>query len=231
MQRRRRHLHPAHHRDRRRNPGRPRRRQLTRRIFPTQHPPAGKSAVHIARRWSAEASRQACRGMFMLMSSDDPASAEEIFAACEKALLLAPAEYPPTLPPSKDLSGAPEWYAFEHKAWPIGESIRRAFVHNPKLRTNGYVVDKVLEVASCRNLRRGRQSFIMALGFVAARQHAKTLSLLLCDQDVDGHALDTLIKMKAPGFAPEVEPLLRSDKTWICNLAKKYLSRYGLPSF
>jgi hypothetical protein len=71
----------------------------------------------------------------------------------------------------------------------------------------------------------------MALGFVAARQHAKTLSPLLRDPDVDGQVLDTLIKMKASGFASEVEPLLQCDKTWIRNLAKRYLSRYGLPSF
>ncbi len=165
------------------------------------------------------------------MSSIVPASAEEIFAACEKALSLASAEYPPTLPPSKELSGAPEWYAFEHEAWPIGESIRRALLQNPKLKKNGAILEKVLEVASCRNLRRGRQPFIMALGFVAARQYAKTLSPSLRDQDVAGQVLYTLLKMKAQGFVPEVEPLLQSDKTWIRNLAKKYLSRYGLPSF
>jgi hypothetical protein len=169
--------------------------------------------------------------MFMPVSSDVPASAEEIFAACEKALLLAPAEYPPTLPPSKEISGEPEWYAFEREAWPLGESIRRAFVQNSKLKKNATVLEKVLEVARCRNLRRGRQSFIMALGFVAAGQHAKTLSTFLQDPDVGGQVLYTLVKMKASGFASEVEPLLQSDKTWIRNLAKKYLSRYGLPSF
>ncbi|MGB8459063.1 MAG: hypothetical protein WCE50_15165 [Candidatus Acidiferrum sp.] len=71
----------------------------------------------------------------------------------------------------------------------------------------------------------------MALGFVAARQHAKTLAPFLRDLDVDGQVVYTLIKMKAPDFVSEVEPLLQSDKTWIRNLAKKYLSRYGLPSF
>jgi hypothetical protein len=165
------------------------------------------------------------------MSSNVPASSEEILAACEKALSLAPAEYPPTLPPSKELLGAPDWYGFEHEAWRIGESIRRAFVQEPKLKKNRAVLEKVLEVASCRNLRRGRQSSIMALGFVDARQHAKALSPFLRDPDVDGHVLYTLIKMKVPGFVSEVEPLLQSDKTWIRNSAKKYLSRYGLPSF
>ena len=166
----------------------------------------------------------------MPMSSDVPASAEEIFEACEKALLLAPALYPPTLPPLKELMGAPDWYSFEHEAWGIGESVRRSFVQNPKFKKNQAVLNKVVEVACHRNLRKGRQSFIMALGFVAARQYANTLAAFLSDPDIDGQVLYTLIKMKASGFVPEVEPSLQSDKTWIRNLAKKYLSRYGLPS-
>jgi len=35
---------------------------------------------------------------------------------------------------------------------------------------------QVAEVATYRNLRRGRQSFIMALGFVAAREFADTVA-------------------------------------------------------
>lgn len=169
-------------------------------------------------------------GILMLVNSDGPASAQEILEACESALRLAPVEYPPTLPPSKELFGAPGWYDFEYESWRIGESVRRAFVDNPKLKKNDALLRKVLEVATCRNLRRGRQSFIMALGFVAAQQHASTLSQFLNDPDVNGQAIYTLIKMKAPSFARNVEPLLGSEKTWIRNLAKKYLSRYGLPS-
>jgi len=159
-----------------------------------------------------------------------PASEEEVFAACEQALLLAPAEYPATLPPSKELLGAPEWHSFEHEAWPIGESIRRAFRENPKLKRKDAVLAKVMEVATCRNLRRGRQSFIMALGFVAAEKHAKTLIPFLNDGDVAGQVVHTLIKMKAAGFAGEVAPLLQSDKTWIRRLAKQYVKRYPVES-
>ena len=122
--------------------------------------------------------------------------------------------------------GAPEWYSFELEAWPIGESIRRALVENARLKTKEVVLAKVMEVAMCRNLRRGRQSFIMALSFVGARRFADALVPLLIDPDVDGHVLAALLKMKAPGFAPEVTPLLNSDKTWIRRLAKKYVDRY-----
>ena len=154
-------------------------------------------------------------------------SEQEILAACEEAIRLAPAEFPPTLPPSKELLGAPEWYPFENQAWPIGESIRQAFVRNPRLKKRENMLAKVAEVATCRNLRRGRQSFIMALGFVSARHYAERLVVFLNDPDVDGQVLNTLIKMKAPTYTREVSALLQSEKAWIRRVAKKYLDRYS----
>src|SRR5277367_6760605 len=105
--------------------------------------------------------------LFRAVSAPVPASEEQGLAACERALRLAPSEWPPTLPSSERLRGAPEWYSFEHDAWPIGESIRRAFVLHPQLKKRTHLVSRVVDVATCRNLRRGRQSFIMAIGFVA----------------------------------------------------------------
>ena len=37
-----------------------------------------------------------------------------------------------------------------------------------------------------------------------------------------------VLKMRVPGFAPQVQPLLESEHTWIRKLAKRYLSRYPL---
>jgi RecG-like helicase len=91
------------------------------------------------------------------------------------------------------------------------------------------VLAKVAEVATYRNLRRGRQSFVMAPGFVAARQFADTVALFPSDLDVDGQVLDTLIRMKAPGYTREAISLLRSYKVWIRRLAKKYVERYSEP--
>jgi hypothetical protein len=155
------------------------------------------------------------------------ASEEEILAACGEAIRLAPAEFPPNLPPSKELSGASEWYPFENQAWPIGESIRQAFVRNPRHKKRENILTRVTDVATCTNLRRGRQSFVMALGFVSARHYAERLAVFLGDPDVDGQVLDTLIKMKASNYTREVNPLLHSDKTWVRRLAKKYLDRYS----
>jgi hypothetical protein len=155
-----------------------------------------------------------------------PTSEEEVLAACDQALRLAPKEWPPTLRASKELQGAPEWYPFEHEAWAIGESVRRAFVQCPKLKKKTALISKVAVVATCRNLRRGRQSFIMAMGFVAACPHALSLVGSLGDSDVNGQVVYTLLKMKAAGFTNDVAPLLQSEKSWIRRLAKKYIERY-----
>jgi len=164
---------------------------------------------------------------FRAVNGSVPESEEQVLAACEAALCLAPAEWHPDLPISDELLGVPDWYAFEHAAWPIGESVRRAFSQHPSLKKRTTLISKVTEVATCRNLRHGRQSFIMALGFVGARQVAKALVPLLSDSDVDGQVLDTLLKMKAGGFAQAVAPWAQSKKAWVRRLARKYLERYG----
>jgi hypothetical protein len=163
---------------------------------------------------------------FSAVNASVPASEEQVLAACEQALRLAPSEWPPTLPPSEKLWGAPEWYSFELDAWPIGESIRRAFVQRPYLKKRTGLISKVAEVATCRNLRRGRQSFIMAMGFVAACHHASALVPFLTDSDVDGQVVHTLLKMRAAGYRHSVAPLLQSEKAWIRRLARTYVERY-----
>jgi hypothetical protein len=154
-------------------------------------------------------------------------SEERIIQACDQALSLAPQEYPPDLPPLKEIWGTAEnWYPYEHEAWKIGEQIRATLVKVRALKEKDSLLARVAEVATCRNLRRGRQSFIMALGFVDAKKYAPILAPLLGDQDVGGHVLWTLIKMKASGFTSEARLLLHSDRAWIRRLARTYVERY-----
>ena len=155
------------------------------------------------------------------------ASEDDILAACDEALSMAPSSFPPTLPPAKELLGAPQWYAFEYAAWPLGEGIRQAFSKDRRLRRKANLLAKVAEVATCRNLRRGRQSFVMALGFVDAAGHANALSEFLADPDVDGQVVDTLLKMRTPDYVRAVAPLLQSNKAFVRRLAKRYVERYS----
>jgi hypothetical protein len=162
---------------------------------------------------------------FRVMETAIPESTKQVSAACQRAISLAPSDWPPTLTPSNDLWGAPAWYPFEWEAWPIGESIRHAFVKNRRLR-RPEIFRSVVQVTECPNLRRGRQSFVMALGFSEAREFAPRLVSLLDDPDVAGHVVHTLLKMKAAGYGPAVKPLIDCDTAWIRRLAKRYVKRY-----
>jgi hypothetical protein len=153
-----------------------------------------------------------------------PQSEAGVFALCDRALRLAPMELLAALPASKELLGAPEWYPFESQAWPLGEHIRLAFAKYRTLRTRS-AFSRVVEVCLDRTLRRGRQSFVMALEFPQAREFASALLPLLSDSDVDGQVVGTLLKMRAYGYANQVQPLLQADKAWIRRLARRYIER------
>jgi len=153
-------------------------------------------------------------------------SAEEIGAACRSVVALAPATYPPDLPSTPELREAPAWYKFEHAAWPIGEAIRQSFKQTPRLKRNAALLSAIVGVIECRNLRRGRQSFVMALAFKAAAPVAGRLVPFLADPDIDGQVVDTLLKMRAGGYAQQVRPLMNANHAWIRSLARQYLARY-----
>ena len=141
--------------------------------------------------------------------------------------MLAPSEFPKDLSSKKELLENPDWYDFEHQVWKIGETVRQIFVKNPKLKKDKDILNEILEIIKTVNLRRGRQSFVLLLGFIGAKSFAPELALFLEDKDINGHILDTLLKMRANGYTEKVKPLLNSDTTWIKNLARKYLERYS----
>jgi hypothetical protein len=150
----------------------------------------------------------------------------QISDVCRQTLALAPRDYPPDLPMSELLLGAPAWYDFEHQAWERGELVRQSLAAAPRLRRNEEVHQSLLAVVEYPNLRRGRQPFAHNLGCVAAAPHAVRLVPYLRDPDIAGQVLAALLKMKAAGYVSEVEPLALSKYAWIRNLAKTYLARY-----
>jgi hypothetical protein len=152
---------------------------------------------------------------------------ERAIALAEKALELAPPYFPPDLPLIPEL-GAPEWYGFEERSWELGELIRQYFVKTPKLKADRDVLAKVADVIDQTHLRRGRQSFVMLLGNVKAAYLAPRLSLQLPDDDVAGHVVSTLVKMRIAGYTQMVLPHVSSPHAWIRNAAKTYVERYAV---
>jgi hypothetical protein len=152
-------------------------------------------------------------------------TAEEILEACRGVLATSPPERLPDLPISR-LSGQPDWYPFENATWAVGEQIRQAFIRTPALRKRVDVLGAILDCAISQNLARGRQPFVGLLGHVAAQPLAQRVADLCADPDVNGHAVDTLIRMRASGHCTQVRPLLAAPQAWVRRKAKAYLTKF-----
>lgn len=154
-----------------------------------------------------------------------PVSVAELVNLAREALRLAPPTFPADLPTSK-IAKKPEWYPFEDTCWALGENIRQKLLRSPRLRGNPQLIGAILDVIEQRNLRRGRQSFVMLLGSVKAAYAAPRLALWATDSDIDGHVVDSLLKMRVAGYSQVVEPHLSSEFSWIRRKAETYLRRY-----
>ncbi len=138
---------------------------------------------------------------------------------------LIPAEALPDLP---FMDGAPDvhdWYEFESKLWEKGEDIRQLILQAKKKPTKQQA-DKILEICMNINGKRGRESFVMLLGKKQYAHYAEKIASLLSDTYVDGHVIYTLYKMGAEGYSVQIEPFTKHNRTWIRNLAKRYLQKY-----
>ena len=110
----------------------------------------------------------------------------------------------------------------------MGESIRKSLQAHPSLKKDPLIAAAILDVLRHRNLRRGRESFVMALGYVGASAHAPALVALIGDHDICGHVVDTLLKMRVGGYGREVAPLAGHKQAWVRRLAKRYVERYAI---
>ena len=144
-----------------------------------------------------------------------------------KAEATIPRELMSDLPHGKYTSGAPEWYSFEHSIWAIGEDIRQLLLKSQSLRKDVEIQRSILRIATDPKAKRGRQSFIMLLGYVTCAHFAPQMADQLLDPQVCGHAIDTLTKMKCADYADAIEPFTRDETTWIRTKAKQYMERYG----
>lgn len=117
-----------------------------------------------------------------------------------------------------------EWTSIEHSVWVLFERIRECLLERKDFRGNGVLLDTV--ASQCRNTRlgRGRQLGVLLLGEYGDDCYTDTLERLLDDEEVYGHALDSLTRATARGKRERVEQILKNESVgWIRRSAKKYL--------
>ena len=126
--------------------------------------------------------------------------------------------------PLDECLGVPAWRDFEHQVWAIGEQIRQLFLKAPRLRADRALQEQIVDIACDRRAHRGRQSFVMLLGYRSCVEHAGRLVGQLDDEFVHGHVVDAIYKMRAQGYSDQVQPLLDDKGAWIRNVANRYLN-------
>lgn len=147
---------------------------------------------------------------------------QKVLELLDQAVRLIPPKRIGRLPPDPKLCGEQAWHAFEHPLWEIGERIRLLLCEQPTLRSDEELQRRSLAIACDRRAHRGRQGFVMLLGYKACQKHAAELSTQLDDPCVDGHVISTLYKMRAEGFSSSIRPFLDHRKAWIRKEARRY---------
>ncbi len=117
-----------------------------------------------------------------------------------------------------DELAAKNQYCHDYKA-NLGDAIGNSM--------NDDYFDQIISIV--QNKKHGDARIMLVLG-LAKLKNPKVVDILidlLKDEDVQGHAVTVLRKLKAKKAAPYVEPLLNHPITWIRNEAKKYFLIIG----
>ena len=139
---------------------------------------------------------------------------------------LIPNEALPDLPFLTEAPDVHDYYRFELDLWDKGEEIRQ-LISNNKKKPNRIQIERICNICTNPFAKRGRQSFVMLLGRKCYAEYAPIIAPFLSDDDIDGHVVDTLYKMGTPDFVSQIKPLTKHKRTWIRNIAKKYVNKYS----
>lgn len=120
--------------------------------------------------------------------------------------------------------GAPDWHGYEMRLWELSEVIRVYLRRKRGLRGKCEVLDTIAKITSDAQYGKGRQNFVLLLSRYGGQEYSDLIGGLLDDDDVSGHAVKGLTKLKKPGYAGKIESILSHSKVaWIKAEARKYL--------
>lgn len=151
---------------------------------------------------------------------------KKIQSIVRKTGKLIPLTYEKDLPPTEKFPDIPEWHDYEQKIWMNGSQIEQILREHKSLRKDKSLLDSFLAIALNRNAKRGRQIFIMLLGYKHCAEYAPSLVEQIDDKFVNGHIIYVLNKMKVGQYVSLVIPYMADKTAWIRNEAKKYVNQY-----
>jgi len=152
---------------------------------------------------------------------------KEFDSYLDTAKKAVPKVFIPPLKPTKEKFFKNEIFPlhnFEEVIWSAGDNIRILRL-KIGIKPNLKQTKRIVELATNKNALKGRQTFILLLGRIEYAKYGKDLINYIDDISISGHIINTLYKIKNFHYVKEVMPFLKSERTWIRNEAKRYLSK------
>jgi HEAT repeat protein len=112
---------------------------------------------------------------------------------------------------------------FERADDPTGTGIRWAIGNALEVLANDEIADGMIKLATDRRFGRAREMVVVGLGKLKDARVADVLLELLADDEVVGHAVMALGRLRARAARSRIEPLLDHPKAWVRKEAKRAL--------
>lgn len=120
------------------------------------------------------------------------------------------------LPLIDEFLRAPDYSVSSYK-WAIGNAL--------SVVADDSVFDDIVKLVQDKQHGRAREMVVVALGNMSNPRAVDVLLNLLNDDEVAGHAIFALGKLKAKGSKEYIEPFLNHPRAWIRKAAKRALSK------
>lgn len=114
--------------------------------------------------------------------------------------------------------------AFEQAEDPTGTGLRWAIGNALEVLANDGIADELIRLATDRRFGKAREMVVLGLGKLRDARVTDVLLNLLSDDEVVGHAVMALGKLRAKTARSRIEPLLNHPKPWVRKEAKKALA-------
>jgi hypothetical protein len=113
---------------------------------------------------------------------------------------------------------------FEQAEDATGTGLRWAIGNALEVLANDAIADEMIRLATDRRYGKAREMVVVGLGKLRDPRVTDVLLDLLSDEDVVGHAVIALGKLRARAARSRIEPLLKHSKPWVRKEAKKALA-------
>ncbi|MET3030881.1 hypothetical protein [Flavobacterium johnsoniae] len=116
------------------------------------------------------------------------------------------------------------WYRFETIIWRFGADLK-TILKREKFKKSQLIEKSIICVLNDKRYGKGRETFALLVGDFKFHLSQKNVNILLNDEDVYGHVIISLRKLKMKGFEEKMTEIINSEKGWIKSEAKKYLDK------